>query len=295
MEPLFLSFKKSKGLIKTFSFFTSIIFFVSACNDSHEDMPDYSLTSEDKEWLGKFFDDLLFVEGGVYTLWGCKPVTEIVFYHYTEEEMQSNFSEDEKKDCFIQDVYDLPLNWEKWEKICSRFPFKKHLLFRSHFDEDGKASFVYFVDILKTAVTLESHYDMFRKAVQFDFHPLQVVLEMPDSKSIFWKKVRSAENSDLLWGLLFGYGKTNSFAFHWKFFDCPEVCKKMIESYPYRYSNSPPRGLVRLSVNNFNLPPFISFEDSEEMIHYYKKEQKKIKKAYLNNNRLKVTLNKLMK
>jgi len=39
----------------------------------------------------------------------------------------------------------------------------------------------------------------------------------------------------------------------------------------------------------------VSFEDLDEMIHYYKKEQEKIKKAYLNNNRLEVTLNKLMK
>ena len=207
--------------------------------------------------------------------------------------MLLGLSQEERENCFIQNNYDLPSNWEKWEKIKSKFPLKKHLLFQSHFDEDGKASFVYFVDILKTAVAIETHYELFQRAVGVDFHPLEVVLEMPNSESNFWKKLRTAKNADVLWGILFGYGEMNSLAFHWKYFDCPESCKSTMEFYPYKFSNPLPKGQVHLSVNNFNLPSFVSFEDSDEMIHFYEKEREKIKKAYLGNNHLDVTLNRL--
>ena len=74
----------------------------------------------------------------------------------------------ENEDCYISEQYDLPKNWEKWEKISSRFPMKRYLLFKSHTSEDENVSFVYFVDVLKTAALMQDHYDLFRKAVGFD-------------------------------------------------------------------------------------------------------------------------------
>ncbi|MBS0652674.1 MAG: hypothetical protein JSR39_04015 [Verrucomicrobia bacterium] len=274
----------------------SIIFFLSGCEPITKEKPPVTLTEEERQWLGEFFNDLLFVEGGAYTLWGSKPVTEIVLYHYTEEEMQQivdGLAEEDKNNCYVQETYDLPENWLKWEKIQNRIALKKHLLFRSHFDEDGKASFVYFVDILKTALVIESNYDLFQRAVGFDFHPLEIVLEMPNQESNFWIKVRAAKNAAQLWGILFGYGKTNSSAFYWKFFDCPEPCKEILESYPYKFSNPDPVGKVELSITNLNLPSFVSFEEPDQMMQYYEKVRDNIKKTYMGNNQLDVTLNKL--
>ena len=82
--------------------------------------------------MTKFFDDLLFQEGAVYSLWGSKPITEIALYHYSKEELaaiQESLSKEDLQNCYVIDNYDLPANWEKWEKIQSRFPIKRYLFF----------------------------------------------------------------------------------------------------------------------------------------------------------------------
>ena len=271
----------------------SIIFFLST---AHVDAASFELNQQERKWMQKFFHDLLFVEGGIYTLWGSKPMTEIVLVHYTEEEVEAILKgapEEETRNCYVNDCYDLPENWEKWEGIKNRFPIKKYLLFRSHFDADEKISFVYFVDILKTATVIQSNYALFQKAVGFDFHPFEAVLSMPDNTSVFWQKVRESKESPLLWGVLFGYGEINASAFHWKYFDCPQSCKKNIEAYSFQFSNPPPKGQTRLSSDNFILPSFASFTNEDQVIKRYEKERKKIKKTYKGKDLLQLTLQKL--
>lgn len=278
-----------------------ILFFLFSCSNPHNPPSHstlYEITQEESDWMAKFFDDLLFEEGAVFTLWGSKPMTEIILYHYSEEEMAvmfDNLTKEELENCYINYKYDLPKNWEKWEKIHSRFPIKKYLLFRSHFSEDKKVSFVYFVDILKSASIIHDHYDLFRKSVGRDFHPLEAVLEMPNTESFFWRKIRNSEEGALLWGILFGYGKINACAYHWKYFDGPESCKERMQSFSYRFSNPPPRGQVQISAKKFNTPSFVSFIDEDEMIETYNKEREKIRDIYQDKNRLDLTLEKLLR
>ncbi len=278
--------------------FLTISLFLFSCYDRQHAQTSiaYEIYDDERAWMDKFFNDLLFVEGAAYTLFGSKPITEIILSHYTEEELAvflSGLPKEEQENCFLVENYDLPENWEKWERISSRFLIKKYLLFRSHFDEDGKASFVYFVDILKTASVIESNYELFRRTVGFDFHPLEVTLDMPSKDSTFWKNVRASKESALLWGLLFGFGRVNSYAFHWKYFDCPESCKKLIEALPIRFSNPPPRGQVQISLKNLRLPSFASFIDEDKMITRYEGERKKIQKIYQQKDCLDLTLEKL--
>lgn len=279
------------------SYFLTILVFASACNSAqdnvHASSSPFEVSREEKVWMEKFFRDLLFEELGAFTLWGSKPITEIVLYT-SEAEMATSYENlTENEDCYISEKYDLPKNWEKWEKISSRFPMKRYLLFKSHTSEDENASFVYFVDVLKTAALMQDHYDLFRKAVGFDFHPLEVVLEMPNPHSRFWKKMARAKDRSLLWGLLFGYGKINSYTFHWKYFDCPESCSSYAEALPNKFSNPSPKGRVHISAENFTIPPFVSFEKDDEMIQRYQKERDEIKAVYKGKDFLDLTLRKL--
>jgi hypothetical protein len=283
-------------MLKQTFFFLVTIFLFSSCGSPDKKNLRFELSFEERQWMEKFFNDLLLVEGGAYTLWGSKAITEIVLYHYTDEEMNvmlQGLSKEETENCYVNDNYDLPNNWEKWEEIQSRFPIKKYLIFRSHFDEDEKASFIYFVDILKTATLIQSDYELFRRVVEFDFHPIDVVLDMRNRESVFWKKVRDSKESPLLWGLLFGYGKMNSLAFYWKYFDCPQSCKGFMESYPSHFSNPLPRGRVRISTNNFTIPQFVSFSDNDEVVMRYMKERESIKKTYQENDCLQTILHAL--
>jgi len=291
-----LKVKIIKRMLKHTFFLLAIFFLFSSCSSSKKQSSQLELSPEEKHWMEKFFSDLLFAEGGAYTLWGTKPITEIVLYHYTDEEMkalQEELSKEDKENCYVTDCYDLPSNWEKWEKIKSQFSIKKYLLFRSHFDEDGKASFAYFVDVLRTATLIQDNYELFKKSAEFDFHPLEVVIDMQNPNSVFWNKIRNSKDSPLLWGLLFGYGKLNSCAFFWKHFECPQSCQEAVDSYPFRFSNPSPRGQVRISLTNFTIPQFVSFSDDDETIIQYEKEREKIKKAYQGKDLVKITLQKL--
>lgn len=100
--------------------------------------------------MSKFFDDLLFHEGFVYTLWGHKPLTLAAIYHGPESVGENM----DTQNCYIEQAYDIPENWEKWEKICARFPMKRYLLFQLPCQEDPNFFYLYFVDILQTATIL---------------------------------------------------------------------------------------------------------------------------------------------
>ena len=100
METL-LKKLKSKFLSKSAtSIFFFLAFFLPGCvNEVKKSSP---LPSEERQWMEKFFHDLLFVEGGVYTLWGSKPITTIALYHYTDEEweeLNNNLSPEDLKNC----------------------------------------------------------------------------------------------------------------------------------------------------------------------------------------------------
>ena len=149
------------------------------------------------------------------------------------------------------------------------------------------------MDILKTALVLQDNYEFFRKEVGFDFHPLDAVLQMPESRSKFWEKIRSSDNRFMLWGLLFGYGKFNASIYNWKYQDAPESCRKFLLNLPFHYSNPDPIGLVKISINNFELPSFISFDPENEIIAKYEHERKKIKAICKSHNFLDSALEEL--
>ncbi|MCI0381693.1 MAG: hypothetical protein L0207_01385 [Chlamydiae bacterium] len=244
--------------------------------------------------MEEFFNDLMFFERGIYTLWGSKPMTRVVLEHFTQEELENRIlTEEEKKTAFsLAKDYTLPENWEKWKKISSRFPLKRYLLFQSDWYNDPKATYVYFVDILKTTLVIQENYDTFRNAIGFDFDPTQVVFEMQDKNSKIWEKIRGGGHA-LLWGILFGYGKKNSYAFHWKYFK--EGINNFFPSIKNKFSEHPFRGLsnVRIDLNNFAIPSFISFEDQDEVVEKYKKERKRIRKIYKGKDFLDFTLEKI--
>ena len=255
------------------------------------------LTSEERIWMTKFFTEILLEQHAIYTLWGSKPISLIIIDEYTNEEVDAYYnslSEEEKKNIvtLIDAVYDFPENWRKWEKISSRFPTKKFLFFKSNLHKDPRATFIYFVNILNTAFVIEDHYALFRKTVGFDFNPLEVVLEITNKDSKFWKK---AINSALLSGILFGYGKKNALTFHWKHFDHPSNCANFLDSYKHRESNPLPSSQRKefYSIQNFPIPSFISFDDNDEVVEKYKKERAYIQEVYKDKDFLDVTLEKL--
>ncbi len=279
----------------------AIIFVMSACNGPRRQKTDglaSPLTTEERRWMTRLFDSLMFAEGGVFVLWGSKPMTEMILYHYTEEEIAEalkTVDPEQIKNCYVYDDGDLEENWARWEQVSSKFPMKRYLLFRSHDSEDGHATFIYFVDVLRTATVIQDNYELFSQAIGFDFHPLEVVLEMPNRESAFWKRLEESDERNILWGLLFGFGRQNAYGFHWRYRDCPSICESFFQNLPNRLSNPWPVGQVRIDYKNFEIPSFATFSDDgeDEVIKKYEKELEAIRAIYRKGDRLEITLKKL--
>ena len=235
-----------------------------------------------------FFKDVFLQESAIYTLWGTKPVTKIdIHYHLpTDPEViafYAEMSEEDKKNAIIFDHYDLPQNWEKWEKIRERFPIRQFLFFKQADLEDPKFASIYFVNIKHTISTLQDNYQLFQQETGCNFNPSKEVFEM-EKRTSFWNKVF---DNPVLVGILYGYGKENSFQFRRKY---QVELSSLLEGCP---SNE--IAIDGLSPSYFSLPIFTSFAGGkDEVIEKFKEEREEIQKAYQGLNFLEVTLSKLM-
>ena len=272
----------------------SIFLLISSCNSSKDTKnKSLNITAEERLWLEQFFKTLMLENKGVYTLYGSKPMTSMVVYYYSEEEINEItelMTEEEKKNAVtVKDDF-FAENWEKWAKIQDRFPMKRYLLFKQNVPDHPKVAFVYFVDILKLALTLNEHYAMIKTIIGEDFHPLDVASEYADTTSEFWKKM---EGHSALTGILFGYGAKNSWCFHWKHWDHSDQVDSIAQSVKFHFSDTPRYG--KATLKNFPIPIFASFVNGkDEVIEKYEKEREYIKKIYKGKDFLETTLLKLM-
>jgi hypothetical protein len=264
-------------------FATFLIF--SSCN-KHSAFND--LSKEEKKWMSQFFNELLFVEGGVYTLLGSKPMTRIPLTNFTEEEKKQYFlslSKNEQSEAQYLDSYTLPMHWNKWKEISNRFPLKRYLLIEKTDEENEKH--LYFINILHAAIAIQENYTAFRNVVPFDFNPLEAILEIEDEHSPFWKAI---EGNALLSGLLLGYGKVNAYAFQWQNNMASTKVMQLLNSLQRKDGDDAFLGKVQFSPSHFDTPSYICFENDFETRNQYRKERKAIKKLYKGKEFLTYTL-----
>lgn len=272
-----------------------ILLIFSSCQPTQESKSSDKISLHDREWLTQFFSDIMLSQQGIYTLWGAhKPITLIPVGNYSEEEIKAKYetlTEEEKKEKgFRVDVlegYTLSESWKKWEQISHRFPMKRFMLFKQE-ETDTQTFFVVFVDILKTAAVIQENYEAFHKVMGFDFHPLELTLQMNQKNSVFWQNLNS-----YLYGLLFGFGKTNSLLFHWKHFDHPKSCDEFCKNIKPSFSNEQLRGCIKFTINNFQIPSFMSFNELDPIVNLYKEERVMIQEIYKDKDFLNLTLQKL--
>jgi len=289
------SYKDIKIHLKTILIFMVLLV---SCQPSEKPTLSPEISPQEREWLTKFFSDIMIFERGIYTLWGAhKPMTILPMADYSEKELKARYeslSEEEKKknnECFkveVIDGYAIYEAWKKWEQISHRFPMKRFMLFKQESDDPHVFS-VIFVDIVKTASVIQDNYEAFREAIGFDFHPMEIVLQMNQKDSVFLENLNS-----YLYGLLFGFGKTNSHTFHWKYFDHPKSCDEFCKNIKSKSSNEQLNGEIKFTIDNLLLPAFASFNEFDDVVDQYKNERKKIKEIYKDRNFLDLTLQKLI-
>lgn len=285
-------FKKKRVFISRyltiFFLFLSTCFLVSCRHETRRQEG-----SDENQLLTDFFKQILIYDSGIYTLWGSKPITFIDMSEISQEEINkwlADMSEEEKKNNILHEDLNLKEGWNKWKQVSCQFPMKKYMLFESNLFGSSDDPVIVFVNILKTATVIEDNYELFKRKMGFDFHPLEVTLEIKNNTSSFWRAVFN-NHSDLM-GIILGFGKENSTIFHWKNFDHPQSCDLFCENLSYRGSNER-AGYIAPTIEDLELPGFIYFDVDNEVKEKYEREREKIQKIYKNKDFLKVTLDKL--
>lgn len=265
-----------------------------SCTSHKAEVSSISVTADERVWLTQFFKDVMLSEDAIYTLWGSKPMTIIAIEIYSDEENQALYdalTEEEKKEGFYCVGYSLDKTWFEWEKIQDRFSMNRFMFFKTdQFGSDEHVIFVLFVDILKTAATIQDNYEDFRKAIGHDFHPLELTLDMKKKDSVLIDKLKGNAH---LFGILFGYGRMNSYLFQWQHFDHPASTEDYCTNIVSFSSQEPITGYYRYSIDQFGIPDFKSFLEIDPVVENYKKERERIKEIYKGKDFLDLTLKKI--
>ncbi len=299
----------------------AFLFCNSACQKNPSKEKKYALTSEEHKSLEKFFRCFMLDESAIFTLLGSKPLTEVIVDYYKEdgsspspEEMKGFYitlNRDDPadmalyktvpKECTVKLVRDadyignIGKLWDFWEQISSRFPIsKKFLLVKTERPPEDVAIFescekmydILFVDVFETASVLQENYDLFKRAVGFDFDPLKITLEIGKPGSSFWTSINSPKYS-YLWGLLYGFGKENSFSYYWKYrlfwsdmtpeTQAEKAFAESIKKQPFRFAQD---FFMKCSIDDFPIPAFATYSKPNSMVMQYEKEREEIQKLY---------------
>lgn len=208
----------------------------------------------------------MITEGGLYTLLGSKPITifDLKGRKLTKEYLEDRYSNlsffDRIK--FHKNRINFYFNnlekWNIWIKFWEKQESSKYIFCK-------KGDIGIFVNIAETSWILHKYYDEFYKIVQYDFDPKSVVKEIPNSNSIFWRKMEQSSDSQIAWGLLFGYGEKLSYLFKMGYPGYSLASKKMLMDYR-----------INPSLELLPIPSFKIFSPGEEILGYYDKERKKI-------------------
>ena len=217
----------------------------------------YFESMEERERIEKYLRNILFWEGGIFTLLGNKPITiirvaeeidtsdepfnpppegvnfmmllnaddeqDLKFYSSLSDAIKTHAFLLPEKDC-IYNAYSLWEVWSNWElrpEISSKYIMVEKDLLEEEVEsmpDKAKGHHLILVNVAETVLILEKHYSLFQEALGCDFDPLEETLRTQEEDSLIWRKILARPyKNHLASGLLLGFGWENSLAFHLKY------------------------------------------------------------------------------
>ena len=295
-------------------FFLVIIFSIPACNSKKQSLLSACLTTEEKADLEYFFRLLIFENYGAFVLFGSKPVCEMYLCDTESTAADTAFQEwfdslpDDKRTEFkarmtnkTQVEPELERNpyrgWLAWEKVRKTFEMKHYILRIAPLRGPNRYELM-LVNIQQTSLIMAKNYTIFKNPARMGFHPLQIVFELQNPDSIFWKNVFSIPNH-VAKGLLFGFGLRNSIygdlRFTYSNTKTSSELKKHIVRHLKSASSAVSTNQVKIgegSPSNFTIPLFGAIE-GDDTAEKYTKEKIEIEKIYRGQDLVEVTLQRL--
>lgn len=244
-------------------------------------VPNHSIRQEvADEKIEAFLTRFLLQEGGIYTLFGDKPMTDACFFIGAEKEISlDGLSEEALQRVVYVDHKSLLDNWLAWKEYARSIPLKVFCFVEVPCPTDPLHVLYYLINTVRVKEVIEENKEEFRTRAGINGDNFLQDLQNP--KSSFWHNILA---DHYLMGLLHGYGKENSDYF----IQVLEGVEPANLSEKFHFTQGP------CTLDNFPLPVYASLE-ADPVRDKYEEQRETIKKNYKNRNFLRVTLNQLRK
>lgn len=212
MKKFLISFFFSWNRILLIAIFLILIdLFIFYINDINQDfnVQKTKLTAIETQNLEKFFEQMLLRDQGIYVLFGSKPMMSTWVSNKTHEEEINDFKKWPEEMKIKALFMERNFKYEWWDNVKDKVNMKNYLIIKRK-TIDPKIDDVLFINIKNTIKILSKHYSLFKEIAGVDFNPENIIFEIKNENSSFWDQILK---SQILQGIVFGYGKKNAIFF----------------------------------------------------------------------------------
>jgi hypothetical protein len=265
--PLLIKPPKFCKKVSSYNKFLFLIcIFFTGCSEVNDSRLE---KTEEKKMAGAFLEELLFQEGGCFTLLGDKPITSmLIFKGAAEDSSLENLSPEALETLSFVD-YKTAENFGSWKKLSENLNFQNFFFVEAPVPEDPSCYLLYFVNILETAKIFQDNFELFHRRTGIDNWE-KMLSELKKPNRALWQNLFK---DHYLAGLLYGYGKDNVEHF------CRSICRQSFsESF---------EGVA--TKENFPIPVYAT-SASDKITNKYEKLRENIKKKYQGRDTVEFTL-----
>lgn len=232
-----------------------------------------SCSSNDRSGSEEFLKKLLLEEGGVYTLLGDKPITDVLVYLGSEHDISLEGLSDESLQK-VEYINDHTLeNWNSWKTFAKDLKLTNFRFVERPCLRDPLHMIYLFVNVEKLRDLLQQHSPLFATELGMHFEIERVIGELDDPESTFWN---GAFSNHCLSGLLHGYGEENSRHFL-------DIVK---DETPPHFSEKFEGPITQ---DHFPLPTFAT-SSNDAVVEKYRQQRKTIQEVYKKRDFFRTTM-----
>lgn len=231
------------------------------------------IPEEKRNILSILFSHFVFDKCFAYTLFGSKPMSTTAVYKPSRASvliLYQNYS-----NCYLDSL------WNTWEKYKEIFPMNNFVFLTQ---EKGDFFEIYFINKKNCLMVIEENLSLFQNEMGFKKTSQEILDSLYNSEDIFCDALKK---SQILYGILFGYGRENAAGFYNLHCHPNRHIIKHSERIDHDWLSTPFCAL--------ELPRFASFSEEEgtRLIRKYDAERKEILDVYSKGDFLEITLKKL--
>jgi hypothetical protein len=239
----------------------------------HSPPPDLFLKNiplEDRQKLTLLFKSLMLDDYLAYTLFGSKPMTHKAAFF---EQSYKSICKPTSTNLFLK-------YWPLWKKYSNNLQMPNYAFIEKKYPELFEIHFVNKSNVLQC---VKNHLRTFKKILGDSITPQEVLNSILNGEDVY----ESLGNSQVLYGILFGFGEESSQLFYEKY----ELGRMLPDSISF--NTEPPDSPHLLPLPNFAI--FYHSLEIDEIRRAFEKERSEIIKIYSQGDFLEITLSQLLK